>query len=235
VYYEPIFNFIAEPFMLVVNQARAEGRDVQLVMTGVTDSFVLQMQVAAVTGIVLAAPIWLYQVWRFVTPGLHKNERRWSLLLVATATPLFLAGVALAYFFMPNAIGFLLGFTPSSVSNLVDVSRYISFFLNTVIVFGIGFLLPLFALMLNLVGVLPAKTFISSWRWIVIGIFVFAAVATPDGNPFTMTMLAGPIMLLLTIVMGIAWLHDRRKLRRAETVDLRDDEASVIPDISEID
>lgn len=234
-YYPQIFEVISQPFIGVVQQAQAEGRNVQLALTGVTDPFVLQLQVAVVAGIVLSSPVWIYQTWRFVTPGLHRNERRWSLIIVATATPLFIAGAALAYFFMPNALTFLLGFTPQSVSNIVDVDRYVSFFLNTIIVFGIGFLLPLFALMLNLAGVLPAKRLIGAWRWILLGIFVFAAVATPDGNPFTMTMLAVPIMVLLTVVMAIAWLHDRRKRVRTEAIDLRDDEASEIDEVSGVD
>lgn len=234
-YYQQIFDLISAPFVAVVAEAQAEGRNVQLALTGVTDPFVLQLQVSAVAGIVLASPVWLYQTWRFVTPGLHRNERRWSLVAVATATPLFLAGTALAYLFMPNALSFLLDFTPQSVSNIVDVDRYVSFFLNTVLVFGIGFLVPLFALLLNLAGVLPARSLIRAWRWILIGTFVFAAVATPDGNPFTMTMLAVPIIVLLTIVSVIAWLNDRRKRDRGEVVELRDDEIAPVEDATPID
>ncbi len=234
-YYPQIFDFIDAPFIAVVDEARANGQDVQLALTGVVDPFVLQLQVTVVAGILLSAPVWLYQVWRFVTPGLHRNERRWSAIVVLTATPLFLAGAALAYAFMPQALGFLLGFTPQNVSNIVDVSRYVSFFLNTVIVFGIGFLLPLFALLLNLAGVLPAKALISAWRWILLGTIVFAAVATPDGNPFTMMILALPIMVLLMIVMAIAWLHDRRKGERDATTQLADDEASIVEDATSVD
>lgn len=233
-FYPAIFDFISAPFVAVIDEARANGQDVQLALTGVVDPFVLQLQVTVVAGILLSSPVWVYQVWRFITPGLHRNERRWSLVVVLTATPLFLAGAALAYTFMPQALGFLLGFTPQNVSNIVDVSRYVSFFLNTVIVFGIGFLLPLFALLLNLAGVVPAKTLIGAWRWILLGTIVFAAVATPDGNPFTMLLLALPIMLLLLIVMVIAWLHDRRK--RADPLEtLADDEMSDIDDPTPIE
>lgn len=223
-----LFEWISAPFVQVVHEAQAQGRNVQLALTGVTDPFVLQLQVSAVAGIVVAAPIWLYQVWRFVTPGLHQHERKWSVIVVASATPLFLAGALLAYVFMPNALDFLLGFTPQSVSNIVDVERYVSFFLNTVLVFGLGFLIPLFALLLNLAGVLPARTLIKAWRWILLGTFLFAAVATPDGNPFTMTLLALPIMVLLVVVMAIAWVHDRR---RAQAPDQQwdDEELSPLP------
>lgn len=234
-FYAQIFDFIAAPFVAVIDEARQNGQDVQLALTGVVDPFVLQLQVTVVAGILLSSPVWVYQVWRFVTPGLHRHERRWSLIVVLTATPLFFAGAALAYVFMPQALGFLLGFTPQNVSNIVDVSRYVSFFLNTVIVFGIGFLLPLFALLLNLAGVLPAKALISAWRWILLGTIVFAAVATPDGNPFTMLMLAAPIMLLLVVVMAIAWLHDRRKGERVLDEELADDQIEPIDDATPID
>lgn len=234
-FYAQIFSFIDQPFVDIIDEARANGQNVQLALTGVVDPFVLQLQVSLVAGLLVSSPIWLYQVWRFITPGLHHNERRWSLIVILTATPLFLAGATLAYLFMPNALGFLLGFTPQNVSNIVDVDRYVSFFLNTVIMFGIGFLLPLFALLLNLAGVLPAKTLINAWRWILLGTFFFAAVATPDGNPFTMTMLAVPIMVLITIVMLIAWLNDRRKGRTAAADELADDQISPLDDVTPID
>ena len=212
----------------MVAEAQAQGRQVQLALTGVADPFVLKLKVAGVTGVILASPVWLYQTWRFVTPGLLRHERKWSMVFVAVATPLLLSGAVLAYAFLPNALGFLFDFTPESVANIVDVSRYISFFLRTMIMFGIGFLLPLFALMLNLAGVLPADVLIRAWRWVILGIFVFAAVATPDGNPLTMTVMATPIIMMIVAVMGIAWLNDRRKRRKGAEVDLRDDEISEI-------
>lgn len=226
--YDTVFEMVSAPFEAVVAEAQSQGRQVQLALTGVADPFVLKLKVAGVTGVVLASPIWLYQTWRFVTPGLLRHERKWSVLFVAVATPLFLSGMALAYVFLPNALGFLFDFTPESVANIVDVSRYISFFLRTVIMFGIGFLLPLFALMLNLAGILPAHVLIRAWRWVLLGIFVFAAVATPDGNPLTMTVMAIPIIMMIIAVMGIAWLNDRRKRRKDPDLDLRDDELSEI-------
>lgn len=228
--YDWFFGIITAPMESVVAEARADGRDVQLVLTGVADPFVLRLQVSAVAGIVVSAPFWLYQLWRFVTPGLHRHERRWSMLFVGIATPLFLAGAALAYVFLPNALGFLFDFTPQSVANYIDVSRYISFFLRTVLVFGIGFLIPLVALMLNLSGVLSARALVKSWRWVILGVILFAAIATPDGNPLTMAMLATPILVLIGIVTGIAVLHDRRSRKKGEdlTVDVRDDEISPI-------
>lgn len=231
VFFDPIFDAITVPFVRVVEQAQADGKNVVLALTGVADPFTLQLKVSAVAGIVLSSPVWLFQAWRFVTPGLHRNERLWAVGFVVVALPLFLAGMALAYLFLPNAIGFLFGFTPDNVSNLVDVRRYLNFFLNTILIFGAGFLLPLMAVLLNFAGVLEAKAFVASWRWVVVGVAVFSAMATPDGSPLTMLVLAVPIIALFGIAMGVAWLNDRRRLRNAD--DTPDDEASPLPEPDE--
>jgi sec-independent protein translocase protein TatC len=232
VYYPELFEWLSAPFMGAVDQARAEGRDVTLALTGVADPFVLQIQIAAVAGIVLSAPVWLYQLWRFVTPGLHGNERRWAIGFAAAATPLFLCGVMLAYTVLPYGLEILLGFTPENVENIVSVDRYLSFFLRTILVFGIGFLVPVLLVLLNFAGVLPGRTLLGWWRWIVIGVLVFAAVATPTGDPINLMLLAGPIMVLVAIAVGVALLNDRRRARRrrrageADYADYADDETS---------
>lgn len=231
IFFDPLFALLEDPFLQVVEEAQAEGKNVQLALTGVTDPFVLRIKVSAVAGLILASPVVLFQLWRFVTPGLHRNERLWAYGFVAVATPLFFAGVALAYFFLPQALAFLFGFTPDDVSNIVDVNRYLTFFLRTIVIFGIGFLLPLLTLSLNLAGVLSAKALIGAWRWITLGVFLFAAMATPDGSPLTMTVLALPILALLGVTMLVALVHDRRAAAREKEalVDLRDDEASPTP------
>lgn len=243
IYYEQLFAWLSAPFSGAVEQARSEGREVTLALTGVADPFVLQMQVAAMAGVVLASPVWLYQLWRFVTPGLHRNERRWAFAFVAVATPLFLAGVALAYAVLPLGLQVLLGFTPDNVENIVSVDRYLSFFLRTVLVFGVGFLVPLILVLLNFAGVLPGRTLLGWWRWIILGVMLFAAVATPTGDPINLVLLAGPILILVAIAVGIALLNDRRRARRraadpdfTDYADLDDDEASTIdPEPSPID
>ena len=214
VYYAQLFAWLSEPFESVVDASRADGRTITLALTGVADPFVLQMQVAAVSGLVLSAPVWLYQLWRFVTPGLHRNERRWALGFAAVATPLFGAGVLLAYYVLPFGLEILLGFTPAGVENIVSVDRYLSFFIRTILVFGVGFLLPLLLVLLNFAGVLSGARLISWWRWIIFGVFIFAAVATPTGDPINLLLLAGPLMILVGIAVGICVLNDRRRRRR---------------------
>ena len=212
--YPTIFELLSQPFEGAVEQAQKEGRDVTLALTGVTDPFILQLQVAAIAGIVLASPVWLYQLWRFVTPGLHRHEKRWGFAFVAVAFPLFLAGTALAYFVLPFGLEILLGFTPDNVENIVSVDRYLRFFIRTVIVFGVGFLTPLFIVTLNFAGILTGKRLMSWWRWIIFVVFIFAAIATPTGDPINLVLLAGPILMLVVIAVGIALLNDRRRARR---------------------
>jgi sec-independent protein translocase protein TatC len=235
IYYDQLFAWLSAPFSGAVEQARAEGRQVTLALTGVADPFVLQMQIAAMAGIVLSSPVWLYQLWRFITPGLHRHERRWAFAFVAVATPLFLAGVALAYAVLPLGLQVLLGFTPDNVENIVAVDRYLSFFLRTVLVFGVGFLVPLMLVLLNFAGVLPGRRLLSWWRWIILAVMLFAAVATPTGDPINLMLLAGPILVLVAIAVGVCLLNDRRRARRRaqdpDAVDygaLDDDEASPI-------
>lgn len=236
IYYAQIFAWLSEPFEAVINQARAEGQDVTLALTGVADPFVLQIQVSAVSGLVLSSPIWLYQLWRFVTPGLHRNERRWAIGFAAIATPLFAAGVTLAYIVLPYGLEILLGFTPANVENIVSVDRYLSFFFRTILVFGVGFLAPLLIVLLNFAGILTGKKLVSWWRWIIMIILVFSAVATPTGDPINLALLAGPILILVLIAVGISLLNDRRRNRKKKAAGLdfdayADDELSPLDDV----
>ena len=215
IYYTQLFAWLSKPFNAAVQQAQSEGRTVTLALTGVADPFVLQVQVAAVAGLVLSSPVWLYQTWRFVTPGLHRNERRWSIGFVGVATPLFLGGVLLAYAILPIGLELLLGFTPENVENIVSVDRYLSFFLRTILVFGIGFLAPLLLVVLNFAGILTGKRLASWWRWIIIAVMVFAAVATPTGDPINLVLLAAPMMMLIVLAILVSLANDRRRHRRA--------------------
>ena len=232
-YYDQLFALLSHPFDTVVSQARSEGHTVVLALTGVADPFVLQLQIAGVAGLIISSPVWLYQLWRFVTPGLHRNERLWALGFVAVAVPLFLAGTVLAYIMLPYGLQVLFGFTPSGVENIVSVDRYLSFFIRMLLVFGVGFLVPLLLVLLNFAGVLSGRTLASWWRWIVIGVIVFAAVATPTGDPVNLLLLAAPILVLVVVAIGIALLNDRRRSRRPgrepDYANLADDEASPLP------
>lgn len=230
IYYVQIFDLVSRPIEQVVNEAAAQGRDVKLVMAGVADAFMLQVKIAVMTGLVLSSPVWLYQLWAFVTPGLHPKERRWVYAFAAVSVPLFLAGVVLAYVVMPKGLEVLLGFTPQNVGNYLPVDRYLSFFLRMVLVFGVGFLTPLFIIGLNVMGILSGKRLAASWRYIIFAVFIFAAVATPTGDPVNMLLLAAPILLLVGAAVLFCLLNDRRRARQGEPdyEDWDDDEVSPI-------
>jgi sec-independent protein translocase protein TatC len=229
--YEPIFTFIITPIESVAEELRADGFDIRITLASVTSPFTLQLKIAAMTGIVLASPVWIYQLWAFVTPGLHKQERRYGYAFMFTAVPLFLAGVAVALWVLPKGLALLIGFTPEGVSNFLAVDAYLSFLVRTMIVFGIGFLVPVFIVGLNLVGILSANAIRRSWRWTILAVFIFGAVATPTGDPLSMMLLAGPMLVLILIAFGLCLLNEKRRARRSKDLDydaLDDDEASDI-------
>ena len=231
-FYPRIFEILSQPVNQIVEQAQANGRDVRLVLGGVADAFILQIKVSVVTSMLLTSPIWLYQLWRFITPGLYRKEKLRAYLFVSVAVPLFVSGAVLAYIFLPIGLNILFGFTPLGVGNYVPVDRYLSFFLRMVLVFGISFLAPLFIVMLNIFDVLEAKAITSRCRVVVLSVFAFAAVATPTGDPVNMTLLAAPVLLLISIATFIAWLNDKRRARARKddpVLGLSDDEASPEP------
>jgi len=178
---------------------------------------------------VLASPIWLWQLWAFIVPGLHRHERKWSMLFAAVAGPLFMAGVLLGYYVLPKGLDILLGFTPDDVSNYIEFDRYLNFILRMLLVFGVAFEIPLFVVLLNLAGVVSGKALGRHRPWIILGTFVFAAVATPSTDPISMLFLAAPMTLLFLISEVIARTLDRRRAGSEDSYDqYDDDEASDI-------
>jgi sec-independent protein translocase protein TatC len=230
-YYDPIFAVLTGPMKEIEADARAKGLDIILAVNGIGASFTLQLRVSFMAGALLTAPFWLYQLWAFITPGLHRHERRYTIGFIAAAVPLFLAGCATAYYLLPKGLFLLLGFTPANVDNIVPIDNYLSFVFRMLIVFGIGFLAPVVVVALNFAGLLSAEALRNSWRWTFVGVLLFGAIATPDGNPLSMLTLAIPMMALLGVAYGIAWLNDRRRARRSgepDYTDLDDDSASPI-------
>jgi sec-independent protein translocase protein TatC len=233
-FYDFLFDLLREPFDKF--QATARGRGLippQLAFRGVTDPFFMQVKVSVAAGVILSCPIWLYQIWAFITPGLHRNERRWSLLFLGTAIPLFLSGIVVCYLVLPKGLQILLGFTPEGVANLPDVPTYLNFVIRMVLVFGLGFELPLFVVLLTAAGVVSWRTLRGWTRIMIFGVFVFAAVATPTGDPITMLFLATPLLVLLVAALFVAWMIDRRRRRSLGEPDydkLDDDEVSSLDD-----
>jgi sec-independent protein translocase protein TatC len=227
IYYNKFAHLLLQPYDTVVRElARQQGIRSEAVITGVAAPFMLQAKVALVAGIALSCPVWLYELWAFIVPGLHRHERRWTLTFVSIAAPLFLAGIVLGYVVLPKGLQVLIGFTPQNVTGLVDLSGYLSFVLRILLVFGVAFEIPLFVVLLNLAGVVRASH-LSRWRsWIVFATFVFAAVATPSTDPITMLLLALPMTALFLISEVIARVVDRRRASDDDYAAYADDEAS---------
>ena len=225
-FYDQLSDLIRVPY----DEAKARLGDrvsTEIVVSDVTGPLMLQLKLCGIVALIVASPYWLYQIWAFILPGLHPSEKKWSRIFVAIAGPLFFAGVAVAYYVMPKALEVLIGFTPADATNLVDFEKFFSFLTRMFLVFGIAFEIPLFVIMLNLAGVISGKTLGRYRPWIVLGTFVFAAVATPSTDPFSMVMLAIPMLVLFFIAEVIARLIDRRRGRGASSTDnWADDEAS---------
>lgn len=231
VFRNQIIEFLVDS---MYDAAARTGADARVTFTKPTDPLFVPLRIATLTGIVLAAPVWIYQIWAFITPALYRNERRWALAVIGAAVPMFGAGVAIAIWIMPRAWDFLLGFTPTDlVDNLIQFDEYLSFVIRIVLVFGIGFLLPIFVVLLNAVGVLRHETLSSARRWVIVGIFSFGAVATPTGDPFTLMMLATPMWLLFEAAVVVCRIMDRRR-DHAIGADLADDEPTPIEQLDKL-
>ncbi len=222
-FYDPLLDFIAEPYRNAIAQINDET-DSKLVANGISAGLMLQLKLCGVAAVVVSAPYWLYQVWAFIVPGLHPHERKWSRVVAAIAGPLFFAGVALGYYVLPKGLSVLIAFVPDDVQNLVDFSAYFSFVTRMLLIFGIAMEIPFFVILLNLAGIVSGKALGRYRPWIVIGVFVFAAVATPSTDPFSMLMLAIPLQVLFIVAEIVARLVDRARGRGQDSTDQWDDD-----------
>jgi sec-independent protein translocase protein TatC len=239
-FYKDIINFLVDPVLKSIgcsaslneiahHEASNQKQCAHLTMNGLLTPFTLALKVSLMSGVVLSTPVWLYQLWAFLAPGLHANEKKYSLSFVGAGIPLFLLGGFFAYRILPTTAKVLIGFTPNDVDNLVPLDSYLDLVARMVIVFGLSFELPLLLVLLNLGSIITGRRMLGWWRAMVLGITVFAAVATPSTDPLSMLALAGPIVVLYFLAVGFSLANDsRRKRRRASDPDsqLDDDEAS---------
>ncbi|KOY58263.1 MULTISPECIES: twin-arginine translocase subunit TatC [unclassified Streptomyces] len=231
-YYKNLIDFMLKPMLDSVGctggvVSQRNGRPcADMTVNGLIAPFSIALKVSLTAGVVLSAPVWLYQLWAFVAPGLHKHEKRYATAFVAVGAPLFGAGAVLAYKLLPKTAQILLEFTPDNARNLLPVDDYLDLVTRMVVVFGLAFELPLLLILLNFTGVLTAKRLASWWRAMVLGITIFAAFATPTGDPLTMLSLAAPIIALYFIALGICLVNDRRRRRGNPDALLDDDEAA---------
>src|ERR671932_690987 len=233
--YPRVYEALQQPILQIrAERLRQNPSDVvTLSFDQVATSFNLQLRMSVYIGIVLSSPVWLYQLWAFIVPGLTKREKRYAMSFVAAAVPLFLAGIGLAWMVLPNAVRFLTEFTPKGAANYVNADDYLTFVTRIMLAFGIAFVVPVLLVALNMAGVLSARGLGRGWRIAVFLCFLFAAIASPTPAAGSMLPLAFPMTGLYVLAWFITWLNDRRRARRAAAdslAGLSDDEASPLPD-----
>lgn len=222
---QDIFDVIKKPYC---DLKLGAGNECGFVALGITDPFTLKLRLALYAGLVLAAPIWLYQLWAFVAPGLHRHERRWAYVFASIAGPLFFLGAFMAYFVVGKGMHFLVSAGVGGFSLTLEITKYVSFVINLVLLFGLSFEFPVLLLLLNFTGVVSGKKMLGWWRVAILVCTIFAAITTPDPGPFGMTLLAAALSVLYFGAVGVALLNDKRKARKERKLygDLDDDETS---------
>ena len=234
IFFNPVWHVIERPLCHAVIRGQTGCNTLgvnQLALDGPLDPFYLRVKVAVIVGVIVSSPVWLYQIWAFIAPGLYTREKRWGFIFIGTAVPLFLAGVALAYLSLGRSMHYLLGLTPGGVANIIQVDQYMSFVMAMVLAFGIAFLVPLLIIMLNLAGILTHERF-RKWRRVMIfAVFLIAGMANPSPDPITMLILGGACAALVEVAEFVVWSHDRRhaRLHPDPYAGLTDNELSPLP------
>lgn len=217
--FDVVFNELQRP---IVELAAQPGSNATINFPTVVSAFDVRLQVSIFLGVLMSAPVWLYNLWAFVTPGLKKRERRYTIGFVLASVPLFIGGTALAWASLPTFVVVLVGFTPDGAANVINASEYILFTIRILLVFGLAFVLPVALVMLNFAGVITAQNIIKSWRMAVFISAVVGAIATPVAEPMAMFLLMVPLLILYFLAAGVAYLHDKRVAKKLEALGLAD-------------
>jgi sec-independent protein translocase protein TatC len=212
-----------------------EGDGCKLLATGPFSALELQLKSALIAGVVLSSPVWLYQLWEFVTPALYSKERRYAITFVSCGGLLFAIGALLAYVVIREGLTVLLSFGGDATIAALSPDSYFSFLIAMLIIFGVSFELPLLLIMLNQIGMISSAK-LSKWRrYSIFGMVVFAGLVVPGNDPVTMLALAMALILLYELSVQVTRIHDRRAGKRDKLAELADDEASALPETAAAD
>lgn len=208
--YKPAFTILTEP----ITRLSTEDAPVEVIFSSVAQPFDIMFQVALFIGLILASPVWLYQIWAYVVPGLRKNERRYAVGFIMAAVPLFVGGIGLGWFALPQAMAFFTSLTPDGTAHRVLATVYIPFVTRLLLAFGVALVIPVILVGLNMANFLSGKTMLKHWRVSVFLIAVIAAMGAPGSDVITMFYLGAPLALLFAVALLIALLNDRRRDRK---------------------
>lgn len=226
----PLGEILRGPYCELPPESRADftrDGECRLLATRPFEMFMLRLKVGALAGLVLSSPVWLYQIWAFIVPGLHKKERRSTFTFVTLAVMLFVLGALIAYFIVGFALEFLMTMGTEFAVSALTGQDYYNFLLGLLVIFGVSFEVPLIIGMLNVVGILSYESIKDKRRIIIIALFVFAAVMTPGQDPFSMLILAFALNVLVELSLQFCrWNDKRRDRKRPDWLDQDDDSAS---------
>ena len=209
--YDPVKNFLTQPYRNLCSARPDFKCDGSLFSLGPLDGFSARMRICLYGGVVLALPVILWQIWRFIVPALSKKEKRYAVPFIVSSIVLFAVGCSLAYWTLDKALEFLISWSGTDVSQAYQVTKYISLVVLMMLAFGVGFLSPVLLVFLQLVSVVTPRALIKQWRYAIMGIFVAAAVITPSGDPVSMLALAVPLSILYLLSTLVGWLLVRRR------------------------
>jgi len=235
-FYNRIWAFVQRPYCQAVTYCKTNVVGHSLILNGVMDGFYLHLKVAIICGAILTCPIWLYQLWAFVAPGMYAKEKRWTYTFLGTAVPLFGLGCYFAYLAMSRGLNFFIGMS-GGLTNLFTADTYLGYWIAMILGFGLCFEVPLFLVMLNLVRVVTHERFRKWRRMILFMVFVFAGIASPSPDPLTMLLLGGVVAVLVEVAEVLIYLNDRRYARNHPDpyAELADDQLSTITEPERVD
>lgn len=210
---DPIIHLITEPIRIVAETRGEEGK-VELMYATITGPFDMRLRISFAIGILISAPVWIWQIWAFIMPGLTRKEIRYTVGFMAAAIPLFFAGCYVGLLIMPHVVELMATFAPQGSAQFYDALFYYDFVFKLLVVVGVSFILPVFLVALNLSGVMTGRAILKGWRVAVLVAVIFSALATPAADVVSMLMLSGILVLLFFAAAFLSMLFDRRKAKR---------------------